>query len=350
MNKTILTLALLAMFGGCSKENQEDQTHAGGGGSVTLWTEKTEFFMEYPGLVVGSEARFTVHLTWLSDFKPVTTGRLALTFRSSDGTELGTHVDGPTSPGIFRPLVKFAKSGKYTLVMIVSDKMKDTLHVGGISVFDSHENIPPEGSTRESDQLITFLKEQQWKTDFRTERVQRRMFGSSVRATGVILSKKNLDVIVSAPFAGVMQPEHNSGAPAVGSTVRGGQTMAVLTPAAQTSDGTDNFAKQYVEAKTRKSLAEAEYQRARQLFEKQSISQREFDEAEAEFKQAEADFATIAKYVQQDTEQPQRADEFNFLLKAPISGTITEAPFMLGKQFDAGEPLFRIVNSSTVWL
>jgi RND family efflux transporter MFP subunit len=166
----------------------------------------------------------------------------------------------------------------------------------------------------------------------------------------LILSKKNLDVIVSAPFAGVLQPEHNGRVPTVGTAIRVGQLLATLTPAAQTADGSDNFAKQYVEAKTAKDLAASEFRRAQYLYEKEAISQKEFQEAEAEFKEAEANFSAIAKYVQPDDEKPQRPNEFNFLLKAPIAGIVAETHFVLGKQFEAGEPLFRIVNSAIVWL
>ncbi len=350
MNKIILALTFIVFLFGCSKEEPKNASQpAKGGGAVTLWTEKTELFMEYPALIVGKEARFAVHLTRLSDFSAITDGRIQLTFQSSAGTTLNAEVEKPTSPGIYRPRMKFEKSGTYKLSMTVA-ATNDVLNVEDIRVYDSPEQIPEETAEQGAEPLISYLKEQQWKTTFRTEPVAKRMFSSSVRASGIILSKKNLDVVVSAPFAGVLQPEHNGRVPTVGSVVRNGQVIATLTPAAQTADGSDNFAKQYVEAKSKKSLAESEFERAKQLYATGGISSKEYQEAEAEFKEAEANFAAIAKYVQPDDEKPQRPNEFNFLLKAPISGTVTEAQFVLGKQFNAGEPLFRIVNSSTVWL
>lgn len=350
MNKIILALITTVLLFGCLKEEPQNALLSPkGGGAVTLWTPKTELFMEYPALVVGNEVRFAVHLTRLSDFTAITEGRIQLTFQSPAGTTLNTEVEKPASPGIYRPVVKFEKSGTYKLVMTVA-ATNDVLNVEGIPVYDSAEQIPEEKSRQEAEPLITYLKEQQWKTEFRTEPAVKRMFSSSVRASGVILSKKNLDVIVSAPFAGVLQPEHNGRIPTVGSVVRNGQVLATLTPAAQTADGSDNFAKQYVEAKSRKTLSESEFQRAKQLYEKEAISLKEYQEAEAEFKEAEANFTAIAKYVQPDDEKPQRPNEFNFLLKAPIAGTVTEAHFILGRQFNAGEQLFRIVNNSTIWL
>lgn len=350
MNKTILALIITVLLSGCSKEEPKNASQpAKGGGAITLWTQKTELFMEYPALIVGNEARFAVHLTRLSDFTAITDGRIQLTFRSIAGATVSNEVEMPTSPGIYRPSVKFEKSGTYKLVMTVA-ATNDILSVEDVRVYESPEQIPEEKPEAGGEPLITYLKEQQWKTQFRTEPVAKRMFSSSVKASGVILSKKNLDVIVSAPFAGMLQPEHNGRAPTVGSVVRNGQVIATLSPAAQTADGSDNFAKQYVEARSRKSLADSEFERAKQLYTAQGISLKEYQEAEAEFKEAEANFAAIAKYIQPDDVQPQRPNEFNFLLKAPISGTVHEASFILGKQFNAGEPLFRIVNSSTVWL
>ncbi len=350
MNNMTLALVLIIIVTGCSQEEQKKASQpAKGGGAATLWTQKTELFMEHPALVVGNEARFAVHLTRLSDFKAIADGEIQLLFQSSDGTKVSVEAEKPTSPGIYRPTVKFEKSGTYHLTMTVV-ATNDVLNIEDIRVYDSLEQIPDEKPEQGAEPLISYLKEQQWKTEFRTEPVTKRMFSNSVRASGVILSKKNLDVIVSAPFAGMLQPEHNGRVPTMGTMVRNGQVLATLTPAAQTADGSDNFAKQYVEARSKKALAQSEFERAKQLYDKEAISSKEYQEAEAEFKQAEANFSAIAKYVQPDVEKPQRPNEFNFLLKAPISGTVTEAHFILGKQFNAGEPLFRIVNSATVWL
>jgi multidrug resistance efflux pump len=40
----------------------------------------------------------------------------------------------------------------------------------------------------------------------------------------------------------------------------------------------------------------------------------------------------------------------NTILSPSISGTVAEMHYVLGKQFQPGEPLFRIVNTSVVWV
>jgi hypothetical protein len=46
--------------------------------SVTMWTDSTELFMEYPPLIAGEDARFLIHLSDMKDFKAVTRGTLSL--------------------------------------------------------------------------------------------------------------------------------------------------------------------------------------------------------------------------------------------------------------------------------
>ena len=42
--------------------------------SVTLWSERTELFMEHPELVRGENAAFAVHLTDLATYQPLAEG------------------------------------------------------------------------------------------------------------------------------------------------------------------------------------------------------------------------------------------------------------------------------------
>lgn len=53
--------------------------------NVTNWTDKTELYMEYPPLVTGRSALFAVHLTRLSDFKPLTAGRPRIELTPENG-------------------------------------------------------------------------------------------------------------------------------------------------------------------------------------------------------------------------------------------------------------------------
>ncbi len=344
---------LTGLWTGCTTHTHEPE-ESPGGGSVTLWTGKTELFMEYPGLVVGEERRFAVHLSRMDNFKPITRCSLELFFQSASGEKLVAHSPSPGSPGIYRPSVKFERPGNYRLTMVLRGEIKDTLEVELIPVYSSADSIPAEEEEASGEQLISFLKEQQWKIDFRTEPVRKRRISGSVTAPGEIVPKLTAQAFVAAPFSGVLFAEQNSQMPLIGCKVQKGDFLAVLSPSAQTPDGGENFAFRYSEAESESKLAAAEFERAKRLYEKGAIPLKEFQEAEANHKRAMANFRALQKYVQPEAgKNPVEIiiqDDYGFVLKAPLSGTVAEIHVVPGKQVNAGDPLFRIVDVSTVWL
>ena len=302
--------------------------------------------MEYPALVVGNETRFAVHLTWISNFRPVTEGRLSLSFTSSNGSQLATAAEAPTSPGIFRPTIVFNQPGTYHLAMIIEGASRDTMHVEGLQVFSSAEEIPTDEASQ-GEQLITFLKEQQWNTDFRTEPVELKPIVGTIRAACEIIPKLNNEAIVSAPFTGTFPAEDNGSLPTIGQYVDRGELLAVMSPSAETPGGVENFASRFIEARSDRELASKEFDRAKQLHASGLISEKEYQEAEAEFKQSDATYQTLSKYVQASGDGESIK---GFTLRAPLSGTIVEAHVVPGRQNDAGEPLYRIINTSVLWI
>ncbi len=337
---------------GCN-EKQDQASTSSNGGSVTLWTEKTELFMEYPALVVGEEARFAVHLTWLDNFKPVKEGTVQLIFEPQSGEQVTATAEKPTSPGIFRPSITFQQAGTYHVSLTVSGKERETIIVGNLTVYANRDAIPKEEEQKSAEQLISFLKEQQWKIDFRTIPAVRKPLSGSVRASGDIIPKLKSEVIVSAPFTGTIDLELNEQMPVVGARVSAGWMLATLSPSAETPGGETNFASRYVEAETERTLAEKEYERAKRLFLKQAISEKSLQEAEVAFKRAEASYQTMRKSVTSGTESStskRTEGRYDFTLRSPLAGTVVETFIVPGRQVKAGDPLFRIINTSSVWI
>lgn len=346
---------IIVLLMGCKEDQKNDITdHKESSNTVTLWTSKTELFMEYLPLIVGKESRFAVHLTWLDTFTAVTEGRVALVFKSSgDGNAETAIADKPTSPGIFRPQVTFEKTGTYVLSIIVEGKFRDTLSVGEISVYSSLNDVPENNTKKEAEPTITFLKEQQWKTEFRTEAVKRRGMSGSVRAFGEIIPRFKSEVIIAAPFTGIIAFENSVSIPAPGAKVAVNTPLAMMTPSAETAAGEDNFTSRITEAETKRTLADREYKRAKELFGKGVISEKELQEAEADYLSTDAAYMSLSKSVAQ-TDAPANGDNarrsYDYVLRSPIAGTIVDASVVVGKQYKAGETLFRIINTSSVWV
>ena len=61
LNTSLLIMLSLAYFG-CGDHTHDEEEHHHEANSVTIWTDSTELFMEYPPLVVGQESAFAGHL------------------------------------------------------------------------------------------------------------------------------------------------------------------------------------------------------------------------------------------------------------------------------------------------
>ena len=137
--------------------------------AVTVWSERTELFMEYPPLVAGQQARFAIHLTDLSNFTPLREGKVIVRFEGD--TIQRFEVDGPSSPGIFGVDVKVARGaplsgrGRGAQREAQGRSRSWRCHcVSGSGLRGRRIAPDEEGAT-------AFLKEQQWTLDFATIRV-----------------------------------------------------------------------------------------------------------------------------------------------------------------------------------
>ncbi|GAA5522613.1 efflux RND transporter periplasmic adaptor subunit [Aliifodinibius salicampi] len=331
---------------------EEGEPQLEGAGVITQWTDKTELFMEYPELIVGQEATFAVHLTRLSDFKPISESEVKFVFSSERGNEGSLTETEVQVPGIYGPDVIFDRAGRYDLMIIILGMVNDTLQVNGIPVYNSAGDIP-QTHTEEDPNLITFLKEQQWDIPFATQEVQQRTLTQTVDATGEIMAAQNSQAVVSAPFSGIILSSQNGNLPVVGQQLQKGTSMVVLNPAIQ-SGGGDNYAQQFINAQSELELAEANLERSKRLYTKEAIPQTELQKARIEYRQALTRYQTISEVIQIDTtnvdsygESPQ---SYRFELKAPITGTLVESYVTPGMQVEAGQPLYRIADASKVWL
>ena len=100
--------------------------------AVTLWSDRTELFMEYPALVAGENAGFAVHLTDLATYRPLGEGTATLEFESG-GQVTRFESKAPSRPGIFRVDVRLDRAGDYRAVLKVrAPKLRGSARSGGI--------------------------------------------------------------------------------------------------------------------------------------------------------------------------------------------------------------------------
>ena len=340
-----------------SHEGEDAHSHEGesqleGAGVITQWTDKTELFMEYPELIVGQEATFAVHLTRLSDFSPISESEVQFVFSSERGNEGSLTETEVQIPGIYGPDVIFDRARRYDLTIIIQGMVDDTLQVNGIPVYSTLEDVPV-AHEEEDPNLISFLKEQQWKIPFATQKVGRHTISESVDAHGELKPVQSREVIVSSPFSGIILSSSNQNLPVEGQNIRKGTSLIQLNPSIQSAGG-ENYAQQFINAQSQLTLAKKNLERSRRLYEKEAIPEVELEKARIEYRQALTQFLTINEIAQIDTASVDTYGDsessYRFEMKAPISGTVVESYARPGMQVKAGEPLVRIADMSKMWL
>src|SRR5829696_8097923 len=104
-NTHYLGIALVALtLIACDRAAEDGAGPEPAGGAITLWTDSTELFMEHPALIVGQPDKFAVHLTDITDFAPLRSGKIVLRFQpKAGGQPVVVTQEAPRSPGIYGP-------------------------------------------------------------------------------------------------------------------------------------------------------------------------------------------------------------------------------------------------------
>lgn len=331
----------VALLGGCGRDDEQDQPAGGGepaGGAITLWTDSTELFMEYPALIVGAPDKFAVHLTDITDFAPLRSGRVTLRFEPKGGGEVVVVTqEAPRAPGIYGPAPEFKRAGVYHLTITVeSPQARDLIHVPDLRVYASAAEAPKEEGGEPSG--ISFLKEQQWKTPgFATAFATSGEVTESFQATGQIVPAAGKMARISAPVAGIVEVSGLTQSPAPGQRVAKGQVLAVLTPAL--GEGGSSY------AQARAELREAQDERARadRLYAAEAVPQRRVHEAEIRLAAAREALASFG-----GSGTP--GADGRVVIRAPLSGVVASRTLTPGSRVDASAELFTLVDPSIVWL
>lgn len=327
-------MAALSTQIACGDGGEETAALEPAGGAITVWTDSTELFMEHPALIVGAPDKFAVHLTDITDFAPLRSGRITLRFQPRDGgLPLLVVQDTPRAPGIYGPSPTFARAGIYDLHLLVSSpQARDSIFIPALRVYASAAEAPKDSGEAEG-AGISFLKEQQWKTPgFRTVFAYSGSLSGSVEASGQIVPAAGRHAEVAAPVAGLIDAQSVVSAPAPGQAVSRGQVLAWLTPSLGESGSS------YAEARARLREAEDEYERARRLVAAEAAPARRLREAEYKLQAARDALTGLG------------GEGGRVAIRSPISGVVTGRTALPGSRVEAGTSLFTVVDASVVWL
>ena len=332
MNKLLAALAVATvLFTSCERTHDDnDHSHSDGQElealAYTLYTEKTELFVEFKPLVAGMETRFAAHFTMLGEnFLPVTVGSITLKLTGPNG-EQQIVSNEPSNPGIFRLAMTPQKAGIYTLIFnIKTPGYADTIAIDNVQVYaDKQTAIAAQKPEAGGGNEITYLKEQAWKIEFANQPVQAKPFSEVIRASGQILSAPGDERVIVAGATGIVLFSGSGVAP--GSEVSAGETVFTITGGTLTGSNIDA---RFKEAKTNFEKAETEYNRGKELAQTNIISQKELLDLKIKYDNAQTAFRVVAKDYSAGGQR----------ISSPMGGFIKNILVAQGQYVEEGQPL-----------
>lgn len=356
MNKRIILVAALwASITSAACDPQTPETAATeperGTEVVTLWTEKTELFVEFPALAVGAESAFAAHLTRVSDFKAVDSGRVIVVLSGGDKPEERFQVDAPTIPGIFRPVAVPKHAGTRQLtILLESDTLADTHDLGEVNVFASEQAAIAAAPEEAEDDGIAFLKEQQWPIDFAMAKVGEQTLRPSLPVSGKIRARSDGEVRVSAPSTGRLMTA-GVGFPRIGTDVESDQVILSLAPRLGGDMDIASLQLAVSQARLETQHKQSERVRLEGLAAQGAVPSRRVDSARYEEASAKADLiAAQQRLSQHDRLQRTSGSKGGVSIRTPIAGSLVSVDVAPGAFVDEGQPMFHVVDLDRLWL
>ena len=308
--------------------------------AYTIYTEKTELFVEFKPLVVGQESRFAAHFTALGDlFKAVGEGSVTLSLKNSETTAQSITADKPEVPGIFRLRMSPKQAGTYSLVFdIKTPAYTDQITIEDVTVFPDEKTAiekqePAEGSSTD----ISYLKEQAWKVEFANAPAKIQPFSEVVKTSGLILAAPGDEAVLTAQISGIVSFSGKN--MVVGTAIGAGATLFTVKSNEVVQSNLGAAVKQ---AENDVATAQKQYDRAAELAKDKIISEKELLEANLRLENAQAQLANLS--VSKKFNQNRQS------VSAPISGFLKNVLVENGAFVQAGQPLATISKNKRLLL
>ncbi len=300
--------------------------------SFTLWTEKTELFVEFPALIVNKPSRFAAHFTILKGHKPVSNGSVTVSLiKGSKG--IRNKVLSPSSPGIFSPTIVPKEAGNYQLIFDLKSKdYEDQLIVHDIIVYpNENAAIKALGAPAETGG-ISFLKEQAWKMDFQTESVSKGKIYEVVNTSGVWQPLTQSSKTLVSGSNGMVN--FNVKNLTEGVMVKRGQLLLSINSKGLS---TNNLSTKIIQAKTNLEQAKSNFDRKKELYDSKIVSKAVFEKAENAYLIAKSSLESLSTNVFGDQKQ----------IRAPFDGFIRSLTVSNGNYVNQGETLLEIATQNS---
>lgn len=307
-----------------------DGTHAGEEMprlDYTIWTDRTELFVEFPALIVGNPSRFAAHFTVLDKHQPVREGSVTVSLIKGDDGIRST-VEAPSSPGIFSPTIQPKEAGNYQLVFeLTTSEFSDKITIDDVTVYANTDEAIKALGVAEDDGNISFLKEQAWKIDFQISPVVSGKIYDVINTSGVWMPSSGSTKSLAAKSNGVVDFKVDN--LTEGTAVKQGQLLMSLNSQGLASN---NLSTDIASAKAKFQQTKSEYERKKELYESKIVPKSEFEKVESSFEIAKANYQSLLAGVSGGSKQ----------IRAPFDGFIKSISVSNGDYVEQGVSLVTI--------
>jgi membrane fusion protein, heavy metal efflux system len=355
MNHNFLPLvALLCIWIGCTNAHNSQDAHAhdaqGNHNTIaepvleplvhTIYSDKTELFIEFKPLMVGQESRFAAHFTALGTlFKAITEGSVTLSLIGSTGEKLAITAEKSEAPGIFKLRLTPDKAGIFKLVFdIKTPTYTDQIQIENVEVFtDEKTALEKQIPSEPASDNIGYTKEQAWRVEFANAEVLVQPFSEVVRTTGQMLAAPGDETILTAQTSGIISFIGKN--MVIGANISSGTSLFTVKSNEVVASDLSTAVQQ---AENDVATAQKQFDRAADLVNDKIISEKEFLEAKLRLDQAHTQLKNVS--VSKNYQQNKRT------ITAPISGFLKNILVENGAFVQAGQPLATISKSKRLLL
>ena len=340
-------VGLLLLLVGCGHEHGEsthshgDETHAPHKQelepiSFTIWTIKSELFVEFPPLVVGHKSDFAAHFTEMANYKALKEGEVRVQLKQQKKVIIEDVVTAPNSPGIFLPAITPSQTGIYQLDFILTTPLlSDTITISDITVYPDEATAILANPPKPEGDEVSLIKEQLWKIDFAIEQVQRKPIREVIHTSGEIQSVKGEEKIIAAKSSGIVF--FKSRKLQEGREVRTGEILFNISSKGLLKS---NLEEKFQVAKARTDKTKSDFDRGESLLKEQIIGQKEYERRKMEYSIAQAEFQTLASSYNNGGQS----------VAASMSGIIKNVMVSDGQFVEEGTPLVELTNNRRLLL
>ena len=257
---------------------------------ATIWTKKTELFVEFPALVAGQVSRFAAHFTLLNQHQPIKAGTVTVSLIKGTNGICQT-VKAPSSPGIFTPSLRPKETGEYQLIFdLQTSTYADKIVVGKVKVYPAAKAAKLALQNKEEEgNDISFLKEQAWKTEFQTTPVVLDKIYETIATSGTWrAAPSSLQTLVATTSGRVSYNQSNL---LEGSKVSQGQILMTLS---STGLSNNNQAAEIQKAKIDFEQAKTAYTRNQGLYKNQVIAKADLELVEQQYLLSKTNYETLS--------------------------------------------------------